>query len=258
MAQIHDAAPVRFSVVIPAYNAAATLGRALESVCVQSLPAWEIIVVDDASSDDTAYLLTLAADRVKSIRLKQNMGPAYARNRGIEATTGDYIAFLDADDSWHPERLAILARCIAQKPDIDLLFHPYSLQEFQFDARSSIQSLRPFPFSGLLLHNVIATPCVVIRRSLNPRFDESMRFMEDYELWLRIAYRHKPYFLDLPLTRLGRPVLSRGGQSANRWQMRLGELRTYSRLIYLNPALGLLVPWLWAGSLIKHLIKSFR
>ena len=224
----------------------------------QSMPAWEIIVVDDASTDDTDYVLALAGNRVQSIRLEQNMGPSYARNRGIAAATGDFISFLDADDSWHPERLAILAQCITHNPDIDILFHPYTLHDFRPAAIASPPDARRFPFRKMLLRNVMATPCVLVRRSLQPRFDERLRYMEDYELWLRLAYRHRLYVLHLPLTRLGRPVLSIGGQSANRWQMRLGELRAYGSLTRLNPAFGLLLPLLWTVSLLKHLLKSFR
>ena len=113
------------SVVIPAYNAAATLGRALESVLAQGYSAHEIVVVDDGSADATGAVVAGYANSAKAPPVRylrqDNAGPSAARNRGVEAATGDWIAFLDADDWYYPQRLARHAKMIEADPALDFL-----------------------------------------------------------------------------------------------------------------------------------------
>lgn len=113
-----------FSVIIPAYNSAATLARAVDSVCAQTWPAHEIIVVDDGSTDDTLQVARGFGDRVRVIH-QTNAGVSMARNRGAEAATGDWLAFLDADDWYYPDRLRWHAEWIAHDPDLDFLTGDY-------------------------------------------------------------------------------------------------------------------------------------
>lgn len=113
------------SVVVPAYNAAATLARALDSVLAQTHPAHEIVVVDDGSADATGEVVARYASRggetpVRYLR-QANAGPSAARNRGVEAATGEWIAFLDADDWYYPQRLARHAQMIQADPALDFL-----------------------------------------------------------------------------------------------------------------------------------------
>lgn len=102
---------MRISVIIPTYNRARLLGEALESVLRQEEPAFEILVVDDGSTDETDELLRKHGDRVRVLR-QENRGPAAARNLGIEQARGDYIAFLDSDDVWFPWTLAVYRSAI--------------------------------------------------------------------------------------------------------------------------------------------------
>lgn len=102
---------IRFSVVIPSYNRSAWLVTALESVFAQTEPAFEIIVADDGSTDDTPDVLRKYEGRVK-VLTQRNAGPSAARNLGIAAATGDYIAFLDSDDLWFPWTLALYREVI--------------------------------------------------------------------------------------------------------------------------------------------------
>jgi glycosyltransferase involved in cell wall biosynthesis len=118
----------RFTVVIPAFNAAATLARAIESVCAQSWPAHEIIVVDDGSSDDTAQVAGSFDDAVKLIR-QPNSGVATARNAGAQAASGDWLAFLDADDWYHPDRLRLHAEWIVEDATLDFLTGDYEYRD---------------------------------------------------------------------------------------------------------------------------------
>lgn len=121
-AAVHGAP--EFSVIIPAYNSEATLARALDSVFAQTWPAHEVIVIDDGSSDDTLQVARGFGDRVRIIH-QSNAGVSMARNRGAEAATGDWLAFLDADDWYYPDRLRWHAEWIAQDPGLDFLTGDY-------------------------------------------------------------------------------------------------------------------------------------
>ncbi|MBV1799994.1 glycosyltransferase [Siccirubricoccus sp. G192] len=99
-----DLRAIRVSVIIPAYNAARSLPRTIDSVLAQTVPPAEIIVVDDGSADETAAVAEAYGDRVRVIR-KPNGGPASARNLGAREATGEWLALLDADDQWLPEKL---------------------------------------------------------------------------------------------------------------------------------------------------------
>lgn len=118
----------RFSVVIPAYNAGATLTRALNSVLAQTWPAHEIIVVDDGSCDNTEEVVAAYGGRVTFLRQK-NTGPSAARNRGVEAASGDWIAFLDADDWYYPGRLQAHADMITADPVLDFLVASFDYRD---------------------------------------------------------------------------------------------------------------------------------
>ncbi len=126
------------SVVIPAYNAAATLSRALDSVLAQTWPAHEIVVVDDGSADATAEVVRAAQARAGGGRIRylrqDNAGPSAARNRGVGEASGNWVAFLDADDWYYPDRLALHARMIADNLALDFVVG-------NFDYRDSAGSL---------------------------------------------------------------------------------------------------------------------
>jgi glycosyltransferase involved in cell wall biosynthesis len=108
------------SVIIPNYNNASTLGRAIESILIQTLPPHEIIVIDDGSTDDSAVVAAAFGPSVRYVR-QENAGVSAARNHGARLATGEWLSFLDADDIYLPERLAAHARWIAKEPDIDFL-----------------------------------------------------------------------------------------------------------------------------------------
>ena len=111
---------LRVSVVIPAYNGAQFIGNALESVLSQSLPADEIIVVNDGSEDATAEVLQAYAHQIQIIE-QPNLGVAAARNRGLAAAQGELIAFLDQDDLLLPDKLKLQVDCLAQHPTVGML-----------------------------------------------------------------------------------------------------------------------------------------
>ena len=114
-----------FSVIIPAWNSAATLARAIDSVLVQDGVELEVIVVDDASTDHTADILAAYAGRIRVLTQPGNRGVAAARNLGAQAARGRWLAFLDADDIYYPDRLGAHARWLAEDPTLDFLTGDY-------------------------------------------------------------------------------------------------------------------------------------
>ena len=114
----------KFSVIIPVYNGAATLSHAVESVQKQTWPAHEIIVVDDGSSDDTPRIARGFDASVRYLR-QANAGVSAARNAGVQLASGDWLAFLDADDWYYPDRLRLHAEWIMSDPELDFLTGDY-------------------------------------------------------------------------------------------------------------------------------------
>ena len=116
------------SVILPTYNSGKTIARALSSVFAQTLQPLEIIVVDDASTDDTTSIVEELSrgqktGLVKLIKLDRNRGCYYARNTGWEAASGQFLALLDSDDSWHPRKLEIQVHYMRAHPELDLTVH---------------------------------------------------------------------------------------------------------------------------------------
>lgn len=111
--------PPRVSCIVPVYNGERFLAEALDSVIAQSLPAFEIIVIDDGSTDGTPDVIAGYENRVRSQR-QENAGPAAARNAGLHLASGELIAFLDADDLWHPEKLARQSARFAARPELGI------------------------------------------------------------------------------------------------------------------------------------------
>jgi len=248
---------ISFSVIIPAYNAETTILRALNSVSAQSYPAHEIIIVDDASTDHTLDIVDADnSGKFKLITKQTNTGSSDTRNIGMNVATGNYIAFLDADDIWHRDKLRLISEALSSNPDICLFFHPYTQDNIKTIAVPQKLGVNKFPFVKLLPSNKIATSCAIIKNDASFRFKTSMRYTEDFDLWLKIGYKHGIYFSPNPLTQIFRPFLSEGGISANKWKMRQGEMRAYTGLAKLNALFILALPFLYLLSLSKHVFKA--
>ena len=257
-----------FSVIIPCYNAAATIDRCLNSCLAQSCRDFEVIVIDDASTDRSAELVraklpefAAAAIRLELITLAENLGQASARNLGWEKANGAFIALLDADDFWHCSKLATVKHFLQLNPGLSLLAHCYTERhnkEWHRHVGPSAFTLKPVSFRRLLFKNVAACPCWVVRASLPERFDPQMRFSEDRDLWVRMAHRHRCGILHgPPLTCLGRPQHSTGGISAQKLRLRSGEIRVYLHAARLEPSLLPLLPMLFLYSLLKTIRREF-
>ena len=185
-------APV--TVVVPYFNAADSIARALDSVVAQSMPPAEIVVVDDGSAAEDAERLRRLLDSgrygpVRLIALGENRGPSAARNAGWDAAAQPFVAFLDADDSWHPEKLQRQLNLFHAHPKSSLIAHRGAVQagsgrlDARLDAEPTVWRVTPI---RLILRNQFGTPAVMIRRSVPARFDERVRYAEDRDLWMRL------------------------------------------------------------------------
>lgn len=236
--------------MIPAYNAAHSINKAIDSCMQQTLKPYEIIVVNDASADDTGDI-AIQYKGVLVITLNNNSGPSIARNIGWDAANGEVVAFLDADDSWKEDKLQQISNVFTANKDIQLLGHDYEIAGHSSNNIHS-NNVQQKSYTSILLKNPFQPSCMAIRRDIPLRFDETYRYCEDHELTIRIASKqYGCYWYDAPLTILGRPQLSKGGASGDIWKMRKGELRLYTS-IYKHNALYLpLIPLLWMYSLCK-------
>jgi glycosyltransferase involved in cell wall biosynthesis len=203
--------PPRISVIIPAYNATGFVGDCLASVAGQRPPlSLEVIAVNDGSTDGTLEKLR-SIDSLTCLT-QANLGPAAARNAGIRQARGDYIAFLDADDLWPPDKLRQQLALLERHPDAALCFgdcrqfthdteRPRTLFEEGGYGRPAWgdSAYVPDAYAQLLRNNFITTGSVVVRRRVLEAmggFDESLRLVEDLELWLRIARQHPVVYCD--------------------------------------------------------------
>ncbi len=205
------------SVVIPAYNAAHTLGRTLESVAAQTYRPLEVIVVDDGSEDDTGRVVEEAAAgaapegvTIRYVR-QANGGPAKARNSGTAAAEGDFVAYVDADDIWTPEKTERQVEVFREFPEVGLVFTDAEVSrtrdgrswEFRVFEKLDVgpayfghPSLVHEPLGKLLEKNFVPTSSVMIRREClkahGLRFNVETKGVEDWELWLDLAI-HCPF-----------------------------------------------------------------
>ncbi len=194
---------MRITVVIPSYNRRASLARALRSVCEQTEPVEQIVVVDDGSSDASAAMVTRDFPGVELIR-QPNRGVSAARNRGIDAARGDWIALLDSDDCWLPHKIARMREAVARHPGFAL----YHSDEIWIRHGRRVNPKRKhrkhggWIFRHCLPLCAISPSAAVIRRERLVElggFDESLPACEDYDLWLRLCSRFPVHYIDEPL-----------------------------------------------------------
>lgn len=225
-------APV--SVVIPCFRCASTIKNAVASVFAQSLIPAELILVDDCSDDATPVVLreleTSYQGRLKIVYMQINSGAGSARNAGWAVASQPYIAFLDADDTWHPEKLRIQHQYMHDNPDVTLCAHkckqPHGKKvvHIPFGIMSTIL-VSP---NSLLFKNAFSTPAVMLKRDIPFRFQEGKRFAEDLLMWQTIAFSGLVVIrLEIYLASLHKSPYGVGGLSANLWQMERGELNNF-------------------------------
>jgi glycosyltransferase involved in cell wall biosynthesis len=192
------------SVIIPVYNRQAFIGEAIQSVLNQTYTDYEIIVVDDGSTDETATVVRRFDDQRVHYIHQDNRGVAAARNHGLRLARGDFIAFLDSDDLFLREKLEIQLDYLRQNPQIGLAYTAYTVLDVQNHRKATRQAeLQGRVYARLLRSCPIATPTVMIPRQVMERtgpFDESLHLGEDVDLYIRIARDFEIGAINQPLT----------------------------------------------------------
>ena len=195
----------RASVVVPTYNSGRLVAEAVASILAQTVVPSEIIVVDDGSTDDTRVCLAPYAERIRYVR-QENQGVSAARNRGIETARGEFVAFLDADDVWHPRKIELQIQAFERCPRLGLLgTQPFAWPDSTFPivAEGSVPHTTIVDWSDLAVKNYLTTSSVLVRRALLAKagsFDRALQYGEDRDLWLRVAEAAPVANLELPLT----------------------------------------------------------
>ncbi len=199
------------SVIIPTYNRFPYLKSAIDSVYCQTFEVWELIVVDDGSTDSTLYIPNLYPE-VIFLRLEENRGVSYARNQGIERARGELVCFLDSDDTWLPEKLEEQIAWMEANPESVACY----TDEIWVRKGVRVNPMKKHrKYSGRIFQNclplcIISPSSVMLKREVIydiGLFDESLPACEDYDLWLRLAFRYPVHFIENKL------IIKMGGHS---------------------------------------------
>ena len=189
-----------FTIVIPTFNRAEKIKLTIQSVLDQTFTDFELLVMDDGSIDNTREVIAGYGDaRIKYDWANNSGGPATPRNRGIDASSAPWISFLDADDVWYPDRLAVLAEAIFQYPEIDVFCHNEMLSTIGSDIKTPLKygPYEPDFYQVMLKQgNRLSTSAVTVRteflKSHHLRFNQRKDFVivEDFDLWLHLANKN--------------------------------------------------------------------
>jgi glycosyltransferase involved in cell wall biosynthesis len=196
------------SVIIPVYNSSRFINEALESVFTQTFKDYEIILVDDGSTDNTRQIIEKYSDKLIYFR-QENGGPAKARNFGIKKSRGKFIAFLDADDIWLPLKLERQIDAFKKNPELGMVATDNSLFDEKGVYRKSVGKkdylLKGDIVRNILIHSGVVTPTVMVRREVFDAlglFEEQLRIAEDDNMWIRISSHYDIDVIDEPLAKI--------------------------------------------------------
>lgn len=240
-----ETAPV--SAIIPCFRCARTIERAVSSVADQSRRPAELLIVDDGSGDGTFEQLNSLAARypggwVRIVALPENRGAADARNAGWANAAQPYVAFLDADDAWHPRKIELQHAYMAQHPEVALCAHRHEVRKtpgvpdgpvghFSANAVSKL--------SLLLSNNFLAPTMMMVKREIPFRFLSGRRHVDDHLLWLQIVSAGLPFVrLSAVLAFTYKKPYGQSGLSGQTWEMQKAELANYW-ILHREGSLGL-------------------
>lgn len=249
------------SVVMPCYRCKDTIKRAIDSLAAQTTIPKEVILVDDFSNDGTFEFLQQLSSQykngwIKVLALPRNGGPGVARNEGWKSALEPYIAFLDADDSWHAQKAYIQHEWMRTHPEIFLTGHPsirYSPESATNYISNAfcVQTISP---SRLLFSNVFSTRSIMCRRDLPIFFDNKKRYVEDYWWLMKVAYSgYAIAKLCVPMAFTYKQDYGESGLSSKLWAMEKDELDNYWRLVEAGWVARPIVVMLSFYSILKYL-----
>ena len=220
------------SVIIPVYNGAKTIKETIESVLVQTWQDFEIIVIDDGSTDSTLEVIKSIPDSRIKLFSYENTGPSASRNRGISHAAGEFIAFLDADDLWKPDKLEAQLKALQDIPEAVVAYSwtNHIDESGQFLRNGSQIVVNGNAYERLLLVNFFehgSNPLIRKQALLEVGgFDESLRQGEDWEMWLRLAARYD--FVAVPLPQIFYRVYNKSA-SSNVLKLESGSVQVIER-----------------------------
>ena len=260
---------VPVSAVIPCYRCSQTVGRAVASVAAQTALPVELILVDDGSTDETRSVLIELRERyapgwIKLLLLDENVGAASARNAGWEMATGSYIAFLDADDSWHPNKLQIQYAFMLAAPEVAVCGHGHNQVTNIPPAPVPYNPVfRKLPSIYVLLKNPFITPSFMVRSNLPIRFLSGRRHMEDHLFLMRVSTAgFEIGKIGISLAFIYKNIFGDAGLSADLWIMQRREIENYEILRQekgiSHVASGILKIYSWLKFFRRYLIVIAR
>ncbi|MCK9484616.1 MAG: glycosyltransferase [Candidatus Marinimicrobia bacterium] len=187
--------PGKISVIIPTYNREASLGRAIESVLNQTYRNFELIVIDDGSTDDTSRIIRTHKKRIRYYS-QLHSGVSSARNLGLEKSEGTWVAFLDSDDYWLPQKLARQMECLAENPQwlVMQTDEKWIRRGVAVNPMKKHRKYSGWIFPQCLPLCIVSPSAVIVHQKVFNDvgvFDASLPVCEDYDLWLRIALKYE-------------------------------------------------------------------
>ena len=232
------------SVIIPMFNAENTIIAALDSIKNQTYKCeYEIIIVNDGSKDASKTIVEnyILKNPQMNITLvdQANGGVSKARNEGLKRAEGDYIALLDSDDEWLPEKIEKQMSVFEKNSNIDLLGTNRNNEYFKKFLGFKFNYLTKISSKLLLLKTFLVTPSVIFKKEILNNtgfFDEQQRFAEEGDYWIRICNKNNCYLVNesLVITGRGKPNFGFSGLSSNLWQMEKGELKNMKTALNLK------------------------
>ena len=253
------------SVIIPCYNAERLIERALNSVISQTRPPKEIILIDDASNDDTLNELERLRNlheefSISIIQNEKNLGPGLSRNKGWSIAKGTWIAFLDADDAWDPKKIELQLKLAEDNEDFGIFCHDSILSGKASEqvSTASKDSQNQLTIKSMMFKNSVSTRTVMLKKDLPQRFGRGLA--EDLGLWLACLNDGVRILkTDSRLAYIYRPEFSPGGISSNLIRHEIYELKVLARYFKLIPFTTSLALFFSLGKFIRRcLIRVLR
>ena len=247
------------TVIIPCFNAEKTIERAVNSVLNQTLLPKKIFLIDDCSIDNTLNIaMGLASNssvHIEVISLTENQGPSFDRNYAWNLAETEFIAFLDSDDAWHEDKIFYQYNFMKNNPTAVMTGHNFRIGSFE-KLDEEYVCFNKINLNKLLFKNYFITPGVMLKNVISLRFDESMKYSEDYKLWLSILcnYPDSVYYSSSVLGFLFKPNFGFSGLSGSLYLMQKGEIQSF-KYLYKNAQLNIFYFYL---ALIFSSLKFFR
>ena len=256
------------SIIIPAYNVEKQIVKALDSIKNQTCgDIFEIIIINDGSTDQTESTIKKWQQENPKYNLQlvtqTNRGVSVARNTGLKIAKGKYIALLDSDDEWLPQKTEKQLQILEKNPEIDFLATCGNNEKIRFPYKVNERNLAEITLKKLLIRNIGQTPTVLFKRKILENtgyFDEKMRHAEDANYWLRISKKNGMFILNesLVVTGSGKKSFGESGLSANLREMEKGFQKNIKE-IFLAKRINFVEYFcIVLFSKIKYLLRFFR